>query len=253
MRIALCFLTLAVFSSSHAWAGDILTGRDLKLDELGKCRRDFSVRLCRERPDLYKCVMFHKGNKPYLTWEELFGNGSAKTELQRLNRRNTIVWRNHCLAMPFRFDRAVPPFLFTDSRYQERTVVVDLKGLAWAAYERGSLVRWGAANGGSKICHETGRPECKTPVGTWRVYEIKKGFARSSLYPVDCSDKKKCGHPYYNVMKFGPHFEALHGERVGHVPGANVSHGCVRMFREDSDFLVNRFVGIGTTVVVLEY
>ena len=225
---------------------------------------DFANRICMEHPRDYMCVTIkipRKAKRQYLEWAEKFPNHRTRRLVMMVNRRNTLLWSGHVIALPMLFEDdllAYAPFPREKSWVGPKHVVIDLNQLAWGAYEpisssRARLVRWGPANGGSKRCKETGRLECKTPVGTWQVYEIKKGFARSSLYPVECSDKKKCGHPYYNVMKFGPHFEALHGERAGHVPGANVSHGCVRIFREDSDFLINHFVEIRTMVVVLGY
>lgn len=225
---------------------------------------DFAKRLCAEHPRDYMCVTIsipRKAKRQYLEWTDKFPNQRTRRLVMMVNRRNTLLWNGHVIALPMLFEDdllAYAPFPREKPWVGQKHVVVDLNQLAWAAYEpipgsRARLVRWGPANGGSKRCKETGKYTCKTPVGTWRVYEIKKGFARSSLYPVECFDKKKCGHPYYNVMKFGPHYEALHGERAGHVPGANVSHGCVRMFHEDSAFLANRFVEIGTMVIVLEY
>jgi hypothetical protein len=211
-----------------------------------------------------------QAKRQYVEWAEKFPNPRTRKLVMMVNRRNTLLWSGHTIALPMLVTDDLldyAPFPREKEVFGPKFLVVDLKQLAWGAYEpitvcdgtkcrqigKARLVNWGPANGGSKICHETGKFACKTPVGTWHVYEIKKGFARSSLYPVSCPDKKKCGHPYYNVMKFGPRFEALHGERAGHVSGANISHGCVRVFHEDSNYLVNRFVEIGTMVVVLEY
>ena len=132
-------------------------------------------------------------------------------------------------------------------------IVVDLNILAFGAYKDGKLVKWGISNGGKGICDETGEYKCKTPVGTWKVYEIKRGFQRSDLYPVNCKNKKVCGHPYFNVVKFGKNYEALHGERPGHIPGVNISHGCVRLTLADSVWLVNNFVELGTKIIVRPY
>jgi len=219
----------------------------------------FAKRLCREQPQTYMCVKIkipRGARHQYLEWADMFPNITMRNILMAINRRDTLLWRGQVVAIPRNYipDQMIySPFPGMDTKYQKRTIVVDLKQLAWAAYERGLLVRWGIANGGRGRCKETGRSTCKTPVGTWSVYEIKKGFARSSLYPITCADKKKCGHPYYNVMKFGPHSEALHGERAGHVPGINASHGCVRIPRADSQYLVDHFVSIGTTVVIRAY
>jgi len=192
---------------------------------------------------------------------ELFPNKLEMRVLMKINRRNTLIWNGHTIAVPRVFEPdplAYSPFPKQKSWTGQKHIVVDLKQLAWAAYEpiengKAKLLKWGPAAGGVGKCRETGKYTCKTPVGIWQIYEIKKGFARSSLYPVECTDKNKCGHPYYNVMKFGPRFEALHGERAGHVSGTNISHGCVRMFREDSEYLINYFVEFGTMILVERY
>jgi len=221
-------------------------------DSLKRCRQDFAVKLCKSRPDLYKCVMFRKGKQLYLTWEEIFGNGSVKIEMQKINRRNSLVWRNHCIAQTDDL-YAISPFPRSDGKYQEKTIVVDLRQLAWGAYQNGKLVKWGIASGGAGKCKETGKYACYTPAGNWKVYEIKKGFARSSLYPVECKDKKKCGYPFFGLVKWGPHFESFHGELEGHIPGSNISHGCVRMPKAEVAWMIKNFVEIGTAVVVLPY
>lgn len=226
---------------------------------------DFARRLCREEPATYICTTVKipkKAKRQYKEWAELFPNATMRHIVMSINRRNTLVWNGHTVAVPRNYTPdllAYSPFPRDTSLPLGKYVLVSLRRLAWAAYEqisgqnKGRLVRWGVANGGRGRCRETGKYTCKTPVGIWQVYEIKKGFARSSLYPTECSDKRKCGHPYYNVIKFGPHFEALHGERDGYVTGMNVSHGCVRMPREDSEFLVKYFVEIGTTILVENY
>lgn len=253
MRTMKLLLMISVlFLAIPARADNILTGTDLELDMLGRCRQDFSVRLCRQHPDLYKCVMFHKGNAPYLTWEQLFGDGSAKVELQRLNRRNTLVWRNHCLAMPFDFNKIVPPFPQVDARFPHgRAVIVDLKKLAWVAYENGRLVRWGAANGGSKICRETGKMKCKSPVGLRQILLLGKAGKRSDLYPIDCKDKRRCGHPMPYYMKLVSSGEGLHGDR--HLVGSNASHGCIRMFKADARWMNLEFAHVGMPVFLEDY
>jgi hypothetical protein len=136
--------------------------------ELGKCRKDFSVKLCKEQPNSYKCVKFRKGNKLYLTWEEIYGNGIARDLMQKFNRRNTIIWRHHCLAIPFiiPIDNFSPMSQY-DIKYQEKTIVINLKQLAWGAYQYGKLINWGLANGGIGRCKETGLVQCKTPVGIY--------------------------------------------------------------------------------------
>lgn len=223
----------------------------------------WAKQLCVKHPAEYKCHTIRTTKhsaRQYFTWEERFKDKREHRIVIAINRRNTLLWRGHVYAIPKDWSKSYlshAPFPHEKFWSGPRHVVVDLKQLAWGAYEvsngKAKLVKWGVANGGIGRCKETGKYTCRTPAGTWQVYEVKRGFARSSLYPVECVDKKTCGHPYYNVMKFGPNFEALHGERSGHIPGMNVSHGCVRILREDSEYLVNHFVDVGTTIIVLKY
>lgn len=243
-------------------AGEKYTCTEHGCIDYSHCRQDFAVKLCKANPKDFQCLKFEKSGQPYVTWEEAFKNEKLRLLVQKINRRNTLIWRNHCIAMPYDYfskdEIDFAPFnkkMFSQSvsgLENNKTIIVDLKQLAWGAYLGNNLIKWGPANGGMGRCKETGKMTCKTPVGTWKVYELKPGFQRSDLYPVDCKDKKVCGHPYFNVVKFGPHYEALHGERDGHVPGANVSHGCVRVFKTDSKWLIN-FAEKGTTVIVFDY
>jgi len=249
MRMLIVAIVLLCAGVCHA--GDTLVSTTIEPNRLKRCRQDFSTNLCRNHPNQYKCMMFRKGNRPYLTWEELFGDGLAKVALQKINRRNTIVWRNHCLAMPFDFKTVVPPLPRFDDRYQGKVVVVDLRQLAWAAYQQGRLVMWGTANGGSKICKETGKPGCKTSVGIFSVLHIAGAGKKSDQYPIDCVDKKKCGHPMPYFMKFKSSGEGLHGNKW--LVGRNASHGCIRISVDDARFLGKEFAFIGMPIIISEY
>lgn len=226
------------------------------------CRNDFALKLCKGDPNTYSCFRFSKKGQDYVKWNEMFPVERVRTLVQKVNRRNSLVWRNHCVAIPNDLNKDVIEFapfrkkLFNNPPPyygQHKIIIVDLEYLAFGAYKGNELIYWGPANGGMGKCRETGKYTCKTPAGTWKIYEIKRGFQRSDLYPVECVDKKKCGHPYFNVMKWGPHYEAFHGEKEGHVPGANVSHGGVRMFLKDSRWLIDNFVEMGTQVLVFKY
>lgn len=248
------------------FVGGVCLASDFHMDTMvtyEKCRKDFAIKQCTSYPNKYRCVKFYKDGQQYVTWDEIFGASGERIKVlvQKINRRNTLIWRNHCIALPYDLSKTEMDFSPFDKKMfsqpvqdmeKVKTIVVDLKQLAWGAYYGNNLIKWGPANGGIGKCKETGKMTCKTPTGSWKIYEIKRGFQRSDLYPVDCKNKKICGHPYFNVIKFGPRYEALHGEKDGHVSGANISHGCVRIFKNDSKWLVD-FVEKGTTVLVYNY
>ena len=79
-------------------------------------------------------------------------------------------------------------------------------------------------------------------IGHMKVYSKKGEECRSSLYPIETHGGAKM--PY--CMHFNGGF-ALHGSTL---PGYNASHGCVRLFFEDAEWLNKHFANIGTRVIV---
>jgi len=225
---------------------------------------DFALRLCREQPQTYMCVKMRiprSAKRQYKEWVEVFPDKRHRRAIMAINRRNTLIWNGHTIALPRNFDSdplAYAPFPREKTWFGPRHAVVALHNLAWAAYEpipgqnlRSRLVWWGPANGGSKICRETGRLECKTHPGMYWIMKLHKASKRSDLYPVDCADKKICGHPMPYYMPFHLDGTGLHGDRW--LVGRNVSHGCVRMFIEDAKWLNRQFAFVGMPVVVEDY
>jgi len=138
----------------------------------------------------------------------------------------------------------------------EKVLVFDPKLLAWAAYdENGDLVRWGPAAGGKDYCPDVERG-CHTRVGAFRVYVKGGPNFKSGKYPVDCGEPDENGKteacaPMPWFMGFASPGYGFHAS--GNVPGRNASHGCVRLYYEDAEWLNQRFVEIGTKVVIKPY
>lgn len=239
-------LFLVVFLFSNVAYGQV---KFHIVDNLNSCRKDFSLKLCESGE--YNCFKFYKKGSDYVKWDEAFKNEKIRALVQKINRRDNLIFRNACIALP---DDITKDELFyapfkKEIDDKEKHIIVDLNKLAFGAYKDGKLVFWGAANGGVGRCKETGKFNCKTPIGEHQVYEIKKGASRSSLYPVECNDKKKCGVVVYNLIKFsGP--VGVHGSKS--LVGGNVSHGCIRVFRNDSKYIIN-FVKIRAKIIVLPY
>jgi hypothetical protein len=219
---------------------------------------DWAKKLCKEHSSKYKCHIIgtlRSSNKQCFTWEEKFRDDRERRIAIAINRRNTLLWRGHVYAIPINWSESYldhAPFRQQlNVEEPERFVVVGLQQLAWGAYENGKLVNWGPANGGMKRCRETGKFRCKTHPGVWAILRLDGFGKRSNLYPVDCKDKKKCGHlmPYY--MPFHHDSTGLHGDKW--LVGRNASHGCVRLLTYDARWLSKNFVKVGTKVLVLDY
>jgi hypothetical protein len=221
----------------------------------------FARRLCHDQPQVYECLKMRvprNARRQYLEWREMFPDSRLRQAVMRINRRNTILWNGHRIAVPRRFDPdplAYSPFPREVLRGFKH-VVVDLRVLAWAAYEplgadRARLARWGIASGGSKRCRETGLMRCATHHGTHFIMRLDGYGKRSSLYPPECADKKSCGHPMPYYMPFHRDGTGIHSDKW--LVGRNASHGCVRMLIEDARWLNRKFAFVGMPVLVERY
>lgn len=128
----------------------------------------------------------------------------------------------------------------------DRVFEFNPRSLRWRAYDgNGKLVRSGRASGGSsRRLRDIGR-SARTPIGHFRVY--KKGYrsCRSSKYPLPRGGAR---------MPYCMHFHrgyAIHGS--GNVPNYNASHGCIRVLPGDAKWLNQKFMRIGTRVIVKSY
>lgn len=116
----------------------------------------------------------------------------------------------------------------------------------WFAYDNDVLVRSGVASGGSNYCADLHRM-CHTPVGTFRVLDKQGPECKSTIFPLSTHG----GAPMPWCMHFTK-FYAVHGSYEV-VPGRNVSHGCIRVYPQDAEWLNHDFMDIGTTVIVKPY
>jgi hypothetical protein len=126
-----------------------------------------------------------------------------------------------------------------------RVFIFDPHQLEWAAYDsNGEFVRKGIASGGQDYCQDTGKA-CKTPGGTFRVYNKGGPGCVSSKFPLG-----RGGAPMPYCMFFKGGF-AIHG--AYELPNYNASHGCIRVLPSDAEWLNNNFMEIGTIVHVIKY
>lgn len=207
--------------------------------------------LCQSKD--YSCVTLKSGD----TWETLFPAPQERDIVKRVNRMNVNLKPGMTLAVPNNIDRItiydVSPFPRYIESDGEKTIFVNQKELAWGAYdEKGELVWWGPISSGTGNCPEE-LGGCKTPAGAFRVIRKQDIDCISTAFPIRAN-----GLSGGAVMPFCMHFlrgYALHGSYL--VPGYRDSHGCVRMFIEDAQWLNEEFIDLpggegakGTRVVI---
>lgn len=202
----------------------------------------------------YTCVRVRGGD----TWYSLFPDDYERGLVMRINHTNGSLYSGLILKVPENIDASdpreyapVPAFIKAEG---EKVVIFDPKHNAWGAYDSsGELVRWGPATGGKDYCPDINMA-CRTKPGIFRIYSMGESNCVSRKFPVN-----KGGAPMPYCMFFNGG-QAFHGSPGGVVKG-NVSHGCVRLFVSDAEWLRYDFVEgpnsynnyRGTKVIVLPY
>jgi L,D-transpeptidase ErfK/SrfK len=203
----------------------------------------YGARLCDSGADV-KCMRVQSDD----SWESLWPDPQQRDLVMRVNRMNTDLRPGMIIAVPNNLNldlMSLAPFKQNVGYLGQKQVVVNPSQLAWAAYDSdGTLVRWGPAVAGMSSCPDEGGRNCRTPIGTFTVYDKKGADCVSSEFPVPGGGAHM---PYCMHFKGG---YALHGS--DEVPGSNSSHGCVRMFPEDAAWLNHNFVKVGATKVIIE-
>lgn len=191
----------------------------------------------------YTCIKVKKGQ----TWDSLFPDSYGQEILRKVNRTNLELRPGQIVAIPNDIGSIdllrVSPFPLQISAPGQTLVLVDISDQAFAAYDAyGTQIHWGPISGGKGWCPDIHRG-CHTPIGTFRVQSRGGAGCVSSIYPIG-----EGGAPMPYCMFFHGGF-ALHGSYE--LPGYNASHGCVRMFPEDAQWLNHEFVQVGKTKVVV--
>lgn len=200
----------------------------------------YNRRLCSDAR--YTCVKTSQHD----TWENLFPDDNKRMLVKKINRMNIRLHPGMTIAIP-KYSNGndlmlFSPFASQIQPYGKSVVVVDLSEQAFGAYDGfGNLINWGPISGGKGYCPDIGRG-CHTPTGNFAISSKGGRGCVSSIYPVGIG-----GAPMPYCMFFHGGF-ALHGSPE--VPGYNASHGCVRMFYEDAEWLNHEFTNYGTKVIV---
>jgi lipoprotein-anchoring transpeptidase ErfK/SrfK len=176
----------------------------------------------------------------------------------RINRMNTQLYAGLRIAVPDNLAEAdimdFAPFPAQMDTSGEKVIVVDPIARAFGAYdESGTLLRWGPVSAGADWCRDIDEA-CHTHPGSFRIFTLGSSTCYSTKFPLPNG-----GAPMPYCMYFN-NGQALHGEPNG-LPGYNASHGCVRLYVNDAEWLRYDFVNgptetnayRGTRVVVKAY
>jgi hypothetical protein len=147
------------------------------------------------------------------------------------------------------FDLAYKKLAYNTPQYRgpsgRSTFIFDPNRHRWYAYDRdGELVGSGRASGGKGYCPDVKRA-CRTPVGTFRIYNMGGPGCISKKFPIG-----KGGAPMPYCMFFHGGY-AIHGSYD--VPNYNASHGCIRVEPSAARWLRQNVLTYGSTVIVRSY
>lgn len=162
-------------------------------------------------------------------------NLKQRNLLQKLNRMDAAhLSRTRRLVVPSRWDLeeiAYSPLPRSINQFSDRpqSLLVDLPGQVFGAYEFGSLVRWGPVSSGG-----TGR---STPPGHYHL----NWNARVRISSVNSSWIMPWYFNFDRAIGYGFHEYSL--------PGHPASHGCIRLLGADAKWLF-QWGHPGTPVIV---
>lgn len=195
--------------------------------------RTIGASLCKY--DGFTCHRVKRGQ----SWNSLFPNDHDRDIVMRINRMNTELYPGLMIAVPDNLEQSdimdFSPFPQEVEATGEKVILVDLELGAWGAYDAdGKLIRWGPASGGREWCNDIDGP-CETHEGSYRIFSLGSSGCISHKFPLPDG-----GAPMPYCMYFN-NGQALHGEPNG-LPGYNASHGCVRLYVNDAEWLRYDFV-----------
>lgn len=194
----------------------------------------FGQQLC--KTEGYHCTRVKRGQ----SWTSLWPDSHERDIVMRVNRMNTQLWPGIILAVPNDLTNQsnildYSPFPKRIDPPNEKLILVNTETVAWAAYDvDGTLVRWGPISAGADYCKDIEEP-CYTHSGNFRIFSLGSSDCISRKFPLPDG-----GAPMPYCMYFN-NGQALHGEPNG-LPGYNASHGCVRLYVNDAEWLRYSFV-----------
>ncbi len=211
----------------------------------GVASASFGGRLC-ANDSRFTCYTVKRGD----TWQNLFSNSERRDLVMRLNRMNIRLQPGMRIAIP-QSSYGNNMMDFSPIRTQisppgKKVIMVSISPnqLVFGAYNaQGTLQYWGPISGGRGYCPDIGHG-CHTATGNYAIYNKGGSGCRSTKFPVG-----RGGAPMPYCMFFHGGF-AMHGSYE--VPGYNASHGCLRMFVNDAEWLNQDFTaGAGRVPVII--
>lgn len=203
--------------------------------------QSFGGRLC-ANDSRFTCHTVKSGE----TWGSLFPNSERRDLVMRINRMNIHLYPGMRIAIPKSSDTNMmdySPMPTQISPPGAKIVLVSINPnqLAFGAYSAGgTLLYWGPVSGGRGYCSDIGRG-CHTSQGTFSFKNKGGAGCKSTKFPIG-----RGGAPMPYCMFFNGGY-AMHGSYD--VPGYNASHGCLRMFVNDAEWLYDN-IPLGTTVII---
>lgn len=202
----------------------------------------------------FTCLRVKSGQ----SWKSLFPDETERGIVMRINRWNASLYAGKVIKIPNNLSEATlldfSPFPRNIDPPDEKLIIVDPNIHAFGAYDAdGTLVNWGPAAGGKDWCPDI-QKGCRTKAGEFRIYSLGSSDCKSRKFPVP-----RGGAPMPFCMFFNGG-QALHGS-LGGLIASNQSHGCVRLFVPDAEWLRYDFVEgpresngyRGTKVVIMPY
>lgn len=191
--------------------------------------------LCRESSD-FDCVKIKSGQ----SWDSLWPDQNERDIVKRVNRLNIDLWAGMIIAVPKNLSQDsnlidYSPFPQQIVSSGEKLIIIDPKIYAWGAYDAdGRLIKWGPSSSGADWCSDIDE-SCQTREGEYRIFSLGGSTCISHKFPLPEGGALM---PYCMYFNSG---QALHGEPNG-LPGYNASHGCVRLYVDDAEWLRYDFV-----------
>lgn len=203
--------------------------------------KPYGSKLC-ANDETYHCYKVKRGD----TWKNLFKDPEERDVVMRINRTNNRLYPGMRIAIPNEINGNPLNFAPISNQIDppgQKTIIVSLSKLAFGAYNAdGTLAHWGPVSGGKGYCPDL-RRKCTSPIGSFAIYNKEGAGCKSTKFPIG-----RGGAPMPYCMFFHGGF-ALHGSYD--VPGYNASHGCIRLFVNDAQWLNQEFTPGGGKVAVI--
>jgi L,D-transpeptidase ErfK/SrfK len=204
----------------------------------------YAKQLCAD-PTHYTCIKIKNG----MTWHRLLPNEYEQELVKRLNRINIELQSGMTIAIPKDLKQMdlmqLAPFPSKIDPPNKTMIIVDLSDQAFGAYSpQGELIHWGPVSAGKDWCPDVER-NCNTPTGLYHMQYKGGPDCISSIFPIP-----EGGAPMPYCMFFHGGY-ALHASTL---PGDHDSHGCVRLFLFDAEWLNKEFIQLGkknSTIVIV--